>query len=512
MTWATLGINGSLKALGLDSLGVAHVASLSLLASSIGCALPNAASTNTDGRATVALSVVDGHSGEAIDPAEYDIALWSMDWSHSEYVKALEPVRATEREALIAVDSRDARLLVRVPGYVAAEARIRGLEPNETRAVAVEVFAGGALTVEIVEAGDVPVPGVEVLVHPSDPNFDPNDPSVGIGSLPEDTAFGSWRFEGVTDERGTVAFEDLPPVHYDVRAALNTRMAREERVETTRGETSRAGLEFAPAGSIDGTVRAGAGLGLSDLRIRAKLKPGRRGRIVHRKRDYGAAPLDADGAFRIEGLAPRSYTIDLDGAGYASVLGEVRIEAGANTRDFDITDHAPGSISVTGMLDGRPASGASVEATLSGTVRSARGMIDEAGSCVIGPLLPGAWYVSMTDVDRSWHVVAPASIDVAPGESAESSFVVHLAHGRLRVLDAATGEPAGEKFVLVDKVVTGKTDADGLLEIELPIGSHGFEGYSRGFPRGMSALDAPPVVVAWRESGPDLESIALEFD
>ncbi len=305
-----------------------------------------------------------------------------------------------------------------------------------------------------------------------------------------------------TDDAGRFEVQDLPLGSWWVQASAPGR-ARVVRPIRVREPSQSLSLTLGPSASITGSTSALRGTLRSPLGS-VLLRATREGTTA--AEDPGVATRsDAQGRFRLDGLSPGTWRIELAADGFETLQ---RIGVAAPTTELSLTLRALATLSLT-VLDGagQPAAGAAVVVSGSG-IWPPRSMTANALGAVTLSSLPGGVYeVRATRGTAVAEPVAPLWIE--PGESRAVTAV--LGEGRTLaglVTDASSGRPlVGARVALTEDGISTAPRASSTADD----GRFGFEGL---LPRthtlwvrlpGYAPIEAMPVV-------PGGEALAVRLD
>lgn len=291
--------------------------------------------------------------------------------------------------------------------------------PEATPALEPAGPTDGELVVRVT-AGREPQGGAAVRAYA-------NDPSTG------------WRRAGEarTGADGTVRLAARPGAYLVVARAAGLAPARAEAVRHAGEDATAVELVLEAPAALDGRISARAGGPISGARVR--LVP-----VV--SRFAGFAPPDAPveelaaaetgpaGAFRLDGLAPGGYAVQLDAPGYHPALRRVQVPG----EPLAVALEPLGRVEGVVLLDGRPAAGAAVHATSADHGATATTGSDGRFALSVPA---GGYRVRATLGDRA---AVAGLLVVAPGATATP---VELRLGPAATLEgevvlAATGKPA----------------------------------------------------------------------
>jgi uncharacterized GH25 family protein len=249
----------------------------------------------------------------------------------------------------------------------------------------------------------------------------------------------------LTDESGRFEVQDLPLGSWWVQASAPGR-ARVVRPLRVREPTQSLSLSLGPAATITGTTLALRGSARSPVGA-VLLRATREGTTA--AEDPGVATRsDAAGRFRLEGLSPGTWRVEVVAVGFEALQ---RIGVAAPTADLSLTLRALATLSMSVVdADGGPSAGATVVVSGSG-IWPPRSLTTDALGAVALPSLPGGVYeVRATHGTSVAEPVAPLWIE--PGE--QRSVTAVLGEGRALagvVTDVASGRAlAGARVALTE--------------------------------------------------------------
>jgi len=279
-----------------------------------------------------------------------------------------------------------------------------------------------------------------------------------------------------TDANGSFSFEGLAPGHYEFNAAKDgyaDAIVRDVDI-TTAGMVR---LTLKSGGTIVGHIT-----GLSEAELQNAMV------MVNSPNGNASAPVDANGAYRIEGAPLGTVRVNAR-AGQIMTSNRtappksVQVDAGSTvTVDIDFANDTK----ITGRVTraGAPVAGASVN--FSGPGRGGRVSTDNNGRYEMTGLDNGKYNVTVIDPNRG-----PYSTTYTVSGSGTLDIDMRGSVLRGRVIDGATGEPVSEATVTIRKKdpsmagppvsVTG-TDAGGNFSFDtIPAGSYSASAEKSGY-------------------------------
>ncbi len=248
-----------------------------------------------------------------------------------------------------------------------------------------------------------------------------------------------------TDGAGRFEVQDLPLGSWWVQVTAPGR-ARVVRPVRVRGPAQSIALTMGPAASIDGTtvaLRGATRTALGSVLLRAT----REGTTA--AEDPGVATRsDATGRFRLDGLSPGTWRIEVIAEGYEALQ---RIGVTAPTTDLPLTLRALATLQVAVVdASGLAVSGASVIVSGSGVWPPRSATTDAEGHFAM-PSLPGGVYE--VRASRGTDVAEPiAPLWIEPGENRAVRCTLGPGQSLSGVVtDAATGRAlAGARVALTE--------------------------------------------------------------
>ena len=191
-------------------------------------------------------------------------------------------------------------------------------------------------------------------------------------------------------------------------------------------------------------------------------------------------------------------------------LGQAQVRGGGETRaDFDLADRFPGGITVDVRLNGESFPGGIVEAVLQAEDRDeleTGGRLDGQGHLRLFPLFVGDWELQVQRDGSRWTYEHPEVLRVEPGRDVFVAVDVTVVVGRVRILDAASGEPLPGWRVRVGAGEPYTTDAEGWLELELTPGTYALRDAG---PGARWNRDTGEAWLDWGPWGPAREELLL---
>jgi hypothetical protein len=294
----------------------------------------------------------------------------------------------------------------------------------------------GVLEVRVTAGGE-PQTGVAVRAYASDP------------------ALG-WRRAGEARTAGDGTARLLARTGAYLVAARGAGLApaRAEAVRHAGEDATRVEMILEPAATLEGRVTERGGGGVVGARVRVVPVPSRFPGFAPPSapvEETALAETGPAGSFRVDGLAPGTYAVSVDAAGYHPVLRRAPVPGEALT----VVMEPLGRVAGTVLLDGRPGAGA--------TVRAASA--DHGATATAGP--DGRFALSAPAGSYRLHAVlgdraaAAGPVAVAAGATASP---VELTLGPAATLEgevvlAATGKAVAGAEVALFPHETGEVSA-----------------------------------------------------
>ncbi len=235
-----------------------------------------------------------------------------------------------------------AELTVRRTGYV--RQAVPSLEVPPAEPLAVVLRPASIVAGTVTDADGKPVAAADVSMAVTK--------KMGTGQM----SFAFRSIEGATaDALGRFRYEGVEPGRVSLTArAPGLQEARLEAVEVPEGQdVTDLALALKPGAWLVGQVLAPDGRSAIGARV-GRVKDGEMGRF-----DPSAAETDADGWYRVDGLAPGELSIEATHSDYPRVAKDVTLRAGENRLDLAFS----GGVRVSGRVvdpGGAPLAGATV--------------------------------------------------------------------------------------------------------------------------------------------------------
>lgn len=472
------------------------------------------------GGARVALSVVDDGTGAPIERYRVRLRFDRSRWSPNVFEiqqRGAEPPAGGLFEKLIPWEST---LLVSAEGYAEAEVPLGLLVAQTTTNAEARLKRGASIEVVVEDSTGAPVEGAKVTLHPYFEGYDPSDVFSGPRDQSARQQFRARTRDERTDGRGLVRFGQAAAGEWGLQTAVGALRAASDKVVVEEGGLQRVTLTLPASGSLRGRLTGGAPGAFEGLVVRAVSKTGDgRGSMAGRRQQIPEGTVDAEGRFFIDGLLAGPNVLTLrqpetevpSGPNSSSMsrslevpLGEVELRAGGETTaTVDASEAVPGVVEFEVTINGEPVAGALVKTAAMNAFEGAQ--TDVNGRVTFDPLLPGEWKVSVQVIGERWRHEVEAPLQLEPGGQLTSRVEIVVGAGRLRVLDAESGEPRGSQEIFMGRFQSLRTDEDGWLELTLTKGTYSFtarDPFSQGG-------EAPVVQVIWGPEGPEVQEIRL---
>lgn len=476
------------------------------------------------GGARLALAVVDDATGDPVESYGVRVRFNGSRWSPNVFTlleRGSEPPAGGLFERLI---PWDLTLLVDADGFAPLSLPVGKIDANTTTSAEARLSRGGRIDVIVVDGTGKAVAGAKVTLHPFFEGYNPRDVFSGPRDSGQRRALRDATLELTAGADGRASFDAVAPGSYGLLAIAGALDARKGRIEVVDGNRLSEALTLPRSGSIEGRLQGGSPGSFARVRVRARSEgnrtsPPRRGRG---EVEPGTASLGDDGTFAIEGLKVGTYQLELyrltrnvptsssSSSGSMSntfTLGEVDVLAGPPTQaTFDASEHVPAALTVTARRNGELAAGILVK------IRSGKGngwdgaVLSVEGTTRFDPVFPGEWKVTARSLMGGWVYTCPERLVLTPGQDATLELSFETAKGRVQILDAATGEGVAARDVYVDGNHRFKTDEEGWLDLELPVGPITLDGV-RPWPE----PSAGTVTIDWGPTGPSVEQATLTF-
>ncbi len=317
-----------------------------------------------------------------------------------------------------------------------------------------------------------------------------------------------------TDAEGRFRFADLERETYTVRARFSRWLVCDQ--TRTLGAEAPLPLELVrpPAGSLVARVRlpagvdpAGVGLMLDDDLAPPRLPLAQDGSL-----HLGPLPI---GTHELRAMVPGSTRADsgtTETFGGLRELGRFEILAGRDTeRVFDLAGNRPIRIAVEARAGGAPLDQGWIVALLESKPDDPDPdliALGAQGRATLALSRPGTVRLALVARELGWVWRSDEPLGGTSGETLERTLDVPLVKHTLRCVDAATRAPLGAHEVRWGAELAGlaaaghaSTDAQGLLELALPAGTHAFADGARA--------DAPATSLEWPATGNAVLELAL---
>jgi len=480
-----------------------------------------------EGNAALALSVVDAATGRAIE--RYTLSV-RLDDSRStpNVFPVIDRVDEPPEDGVVrGLIPGNQTLLLGASGHASVEVPVASLQPFETRPVTIPLERGVRITGRFTfDDGTTPVRRGSVQLFPTGepprfvfpPRFQTSHVEEGRPSF-ERTAF--------VDDEGCFELELIPPDRsYALHGHVNPWLVGTIDPLVVGGEDLRnVDLRAPAAARLLGVLIEPEGAGFEGLRLRYEPAASPRiGKDFLFATEKLEATLDETGRFAFDRLPGGAGVLHFDsepvsvpfgptGAGrcqgFSVKLAELDLVAGETLeRSFDVRDCWPGTLEVTVTRDGAPATSTLVQVFRADGVGNGTGAVTSAdGVATVTPLTPGRHEIHVRPLDNSWSFVDPVPVEVGAGELVRRAIPITLVRGTLRVLDLESGEPLAGAAVVIGAERSRfrrehTTDAEGRLELELPVGS------IEVATRVMRSEETP--TVEWTASGPAPAEVRLK--
>lgn len=474
------------------------------------------------GAASVHLDVRDAH-GAALAKYGLRLAFPDANFRPNEFELWAQDAPAPREGLVHGLIPGHCTLTIQPEGLPSRSLDVRDLQRGETRELRVDYASAATLAGRVLDEHGAPLAGVALELTQGE-RAGEAAPALPTTRIVRGTALGpapAISARGTSDAQGAFRFADLAPGRWTVRARFSHWLAADKTL-ALGPDTAPLELARPPAGFLAGRVLLPAGTDPSavELLIGDDFVPrtARGGAApdvtIARDGSFRAGPLPV-GTFPVRALVPGSARSDaqaVESFGGFRDLGTVEIRAGAEaTRDFDLAGELPLRLA----LEVR-AGGVALE---SGWVVALRadGTLDEhpeslalgAGgraTLALSPARPAR--LAIVARELGWVARTDEVLSGASGAKLTRSIDVPLVRHTLRCVDAATRAPLPAHEIRWSAELAGlaatahaSTDAQGLLELALPIGQHAFADAARA--------DAPATSLDWPASGAAPLELAL---
>lgn len=444
------------------------------------------------GNARVALDALDAESDQRLESARVQLRLTAHE-NTMPNTFVIHDGSLPADGVLPPIVSGDTQLIIDAPGYAQAAVDLLAVQPGELRRVPIELRRAAALHGQVVRADGTPASGARVLVmRAGEPPAKPMQVMRGeglevIGALHELQTDPDGRFVVEDVTAGSADGESV----FDVYAIENAWLAADRRgIEVTNGASTELTLQLPASAHL--TVSSAEALpeGFSlewQPTAEATVPPSRLGGQF-----FPLAELKRvdDGVWEGRELPPgpgellvgRS-SIKLSTGNFVSDrAGDMRSIASAELRagqwkriDLELGDLRPGTVTVDCVRDGEPLAGQQVlvqaQDKLAGfalTDNQGRATVEGVfpGPVEISALVPGTgiFRASLPPVEAARTTATQLDLSTTPG---------------LLLVIGSDGSPAAERnFTLRcgPLETTGRTDAEGRLQVRVPAGTLQVEG------------------------------------
>jgi hypothetical protein len=436
------------------------------------------------------------------------------------------------------VAAREQTWVVAAEGHPTRRLELTGLTRGEVRDVEVHLIPLAPITGTVVDTDGTPLPGVTVEVRRRSDTGTSFKHSPPLGLDPDPADRQRLRHEPdplATDAEGRFSFGGLVDGEYEV-------LAHRSRWNYVLVESCAAGddleLTLAASRTIAGRVLGATAEQLMELELAlngSDLNP-----LRERPRRAGwntySRPSDikGDGTFTFEHVPTSALRLDLE---YPQQPASESRATNVSASFAAVTTLEPGSEPITDLevlLDSVLPCFVEAKATVDGTdgwglvlegrqaipgssygAHSIHIAFDKSGEIHSAWLPPGEWNFRVVDRSDAWAVPIPGVHTVASGESLDLNATVSTFPGSVLVTDL-DGEPLAERNVQIQWTdnlhrtfgAIHTTDADGLLELRLPLGTYDF-ALKPEEDDPLQWRSGPRVEFSWSTAGPLVPSVAL---
>lgn len=242
----------------------------------------------------------------------------------------------------------------------------------------------------------------------------------------------------LSDAEGKFLITGITPGSYSAQALADNFQSAREGVVVAANETSDVTFVLALSpGSLSGTIQSET---TSDPLIGASLRVEKDGLIV------AHALTDSNGAYRIDGLAPSTYTVFAESKDFQSAYIGVTIAPNENSMlNFSLND-SPGDVfGVIRDSANNPIPGATVKVEVNGVI-VALTVTDPQGAYSISGLMPGVYVVLAQSPN---HENMAQGTTIVANVASEVNFILHDSPGSIAgvVFADDTGNPIASAMV-----------------------------------------------------------------
>ena len=298
------------------------------------------------------------------------------------------------------------------------------IKPGEKLTQDLTLKSGGTITGKVKTADGKPVAGASIGVFKE----------LGRGSRSYFAGgMGSGRI--LTDSQGNFVVRQLPGGSMNVSAdpPADANLLTEERknVQVVAGESTPVDLTLKTAGSVAGTLTDASGKPIVDAEVTLSCKGPS---SMPWGRSLTPVTTDEQGRYRFVGLAGGAYQVQVNIFDGKQVVPSQDLDVKAGAESALIFHACQGAFIEVKVLDpsGKPVTDAGVGATgQTPPIVSVWGRVpDKSGVTVVGPLLPGAYTLSVRSYRTEGRMLKPATLkDITVKEGERLTREVRLEEG-----------------------------------------------------------------------------------